>query len=89
MASGWQADGESSIGALTPREAQIALLVSEGLPNKLVAWQLNIADGTVKVYLHNTYEKLGIPNRTALCAWAIPHRDWLTAEAEHGRAKLN
>ena len=86
---GRQADAECSISALTPREAQIALLVSEGLPNKLVAWQLNMADGTVKVYLHNIYEKLGIPNRTALCAWAIPHRDWLTAEAEHGRAKLN
>jgi two-component system, NarL family, nitrate/nitrite response regulator NarL len=86
---GRQADAECSIGALTPREAQIALLVSEGLSNKLMAWQLNMAEGTVKVYLHNIYEKLGIPNRTALCAWAIPHRDWLTAEAEHARAKLN
>ena len=86
---GRQADGECPIEALTPREAQIALLLSEGLSNKLVAWQLKMAEGTVKVYLHNIYEKLGIPNRTALCAWAIPHRDWLTAEAEHGRAKLN
>ena len=86
---GRQADSECSIGALTPREAQVSLLVSEGLSNKLVAWQLNMAEGTVKVYLHNIYEKLGIPNRTALCAWAIPHRDWLTAEAERGRAKLN
>jgi len=84
-----QADSECSIGALTPREAQISLLVSEGLSNKLMAWQLNIAQGTVSVYLHNIYEKLGIPNRTALCAWAIPHRDWLTAEAGRGRAKLN
>jgi DNA-binding NarL/FixJ family response regulator len=86
---GRQADGACSIEALTRREAQIALLLSEGLSNKLLAWQLNIAEGTVKVYLHNIYEKLGIPNRTALCAWAIPHRDWLTAEAERARAKLN
>jgi two-component system, NarL family, nitrate/nitrite response regulator NarL len=86
---GQQADSECSIEALTPREAQVALLVSEGLSNKLMAWQLNMAEGTVKVYLHRIYEKLGIPNRTALCAWAIPHRDWLTAEAEHARAKLN
>jgi two-component system nitrate/nitrite response regulator NarL len=54
-----------------------------------VARRLNLADGSVKVYLHNIYEKLGISNRTSLCAWAIPHCDWLTAEAERGRAKLN
>jgi two-component system, NarL family, nitrate/nitrite response regulator NarL len=87
--SGRQADGECSIGALTPREAQVTLLVSEGLSNKLVAWQLKMAEGTVKVYLHNIYEKLGIPNRTALCALTIPHRDLLLAAAEHSRAKLN
>jgi two-component system, NarL family, nitrate/nitrite response regulator NarL len=87
--SGRQADGECSIGVLTPREAQIALLVSEGLSNKLVAWQLKMAEGTVKVLLHNIFEKLGIPNRTVLCALTIPHRDWLLAAAEHARAKLN
>jgi two-component system nitrate/nitrite response regulator NarL len=87
--SGRQADGECSIGALTPREAQVSLLVSEGLSNKLVAWQLNMAEGTVKLHLHNIYEKLGIPNRTALCALTIPHRDWLLGSAEHARAKPN
>jgi two-component system nitrate/nitrite response regulator NarL len=70
-----RADRECSIKALTPREAQIALLVSEGLSNKLVARQLNIADGTVKVYLHHIYAKLGISNRTALCALATAHRE--------------
>jgi DNA-binding NarL/FixJ family response regulator len=77
-----QTDLERSIEALTPRQAQIALLASEGLSNKLVARQLNIADGTVKVYLHYIYEKLGIPNRTALSALAITHRNWFTS-AEH------
>jgi len=76
--SGRQTDRECSIEALTRREAQIALLVSEGLPDKLVARQLNIADGSVKVYLHYIYEKLGISNRTALCALAIPHRELLS-----------
>jgi two-component system nitrate/nitrite response regulator NarL len=77
--SGRQAEGKCLIGALTPREEQIALLVSEGLPNKEVARQLNMAEGTVKLHLHNIYEKLGIPNRTALCALTIPHRDWLSS----------
>jgi two-component system, NarL family, nitrate/nitrite response regulator NarL len=77
--SGRQAEGKCLIGALTPREEQIALLVSEGLPNKEVARQLNMAEGTVKLHLHNIYEKLGIPNRTALSALAITHRDWLSS----------
>jgi DNA-binding NarL/FixJ family response regulator len=80
-----QADRNCSIGALTPREAQIALLVSEGLSNKQVARQLHIADGTVKVYLHYIYEKLSISKRTALCALATADREWLLAEAEHAR----
>jgi DNA-binding NarL/FixJ family response regulator len=65
-----QADSKCSIGALTPRQRQIALLVSEGLTDKLVAEQLNLAESTVKSHLHNIYAKLGIPNRTALSARA-------------------
>jgi two-component system, NarL family, nitrate/nitrite response regulator NarL len=80
--SGRQTYRECSIEALTPREAQIALLVSEGLPDKLMARQLNMADGSVRVYLHKIYEKLGISNRTALCALTIFHREWLTHKAE-------
>jgi DNA-binding NarL/FixJ family response regulator len=74
-----RADGKCLIGALTPREGQIAFLVSDGLTNKQVGGQLNLAEGTVKLHLHNIYEKLGIPNRTALSALAIPHRNWLTS----------
>jgi DNA-binding NarL/FixJ family response regulator len=58
------------IGALTTRERQIALLVSEGLTDKLVAEQINLAESTVKSHLHNIYKKLGLPNRTALSARA-------------------
>jgi DNA-binding NarL/FixJ family response regulator len=61
---------KSSIGALTSREREIALLVSEGLTDKLVAEQLSLAESTVKSHLHHIYKKLGIPNRTALCARA-------------------
>jgi DNA-binding NarL/FixJ family response regulator len=77
--TGRQADSKCSIGGLTPREGQMALLVSEGLPNKQVAEQVNLAESTVKSHLHNIYKKLGIPNRTALSALALTHRDRLTS----------
>jgi DNA-binding NarL/FixJ family response regulator len=44
--TGRHADSKYSIGELTPRERQITLLVSEGLTDKLVAEQLNLAEGT-------------------------------------------
>jgi two-component system nitrate/nitrite response regulator NarL len=61
---------QNLLTTLTDREHQIAQLVSEGLSNKEVGRRLNISDGTIKVHLHNIYQKLAISNRTALAVWA-------------------
>jgi two-component system nitrate/nitrite response regulator NarL len=55
---------------LTSRERQIVLVLSEGLTNKEIARRLRLTEGTVKVHLHNIYQKLGISNRTALAVRA-------------------
>ena len=51
---------------LTPRERQVAELVTLGLRNKEIANELRITEGTVKMYLHTLYDKLGIGSRTEL-----------------------
>ena len=51
---------------LTAREREIAILVAEGLSNKQIAGQISITEGTVKIHLHNAYQKLGVVNRTSL-----------------------
>ena len=51
---------------LTTREQEIAKLIAEGLSNKHIGKQVGISDGTVKIHLHNIYNKLGVTNRTAL-----------------------
>ena len=51
---------------LTAREYEIAGLVAQGLSNKHIARALDISEGTVKIHLHNTFEKLGGGNRTSL-----------------------
>ena len=56
--------------SLTTRERQIVLVLSEGLTNKEIARRLRLTEGTVKVHLHNIYQKLGISNRTALAVLA-------------------
>jgi two-component system, NarL family, nitrate/nitrite response regulator NarL len=54
------------LAALSPRERQIAEHVSRGLRNRDIADSLGMSEGTVKVYLHTIYQKLGIDNRTEL-----------------------
>lgn len=56
---------------LNPRERKIARLVARGMRNRDVGQELNIGEGTVKVYLHTMYQKLGIENRTELALLAI------------------
>ena len=62
--------GREMTQALTPREIEIVRMVAQGLRNKVIAERLAISEGTVKVHLHNIYEKLGVDGRLelVLCA---------------------
>jgi DNA-binding NarL/FixJ family response regulator len=51
---------------LTPRELEIVRMVAQGLRNKVIATRLSISEGTVKVHLHNIYEKFGVDGRLEL-----------------------
>jgi DNA-binding CsgD family transcriptional regulator len=52
--------------ALTPRENEVAALVSSGLANKEIARMLGLTEGSVKQYLHTAFRKLGIRRREHL-----------------------
>ena len=72
-----ETDGLSISGVsstLTRREAEIAQLVSRGLPNRAIADQFGLSVGTVKIHLHNIFRKLGISKRTGLALGAIVNR---------------
>jgi len=58
---------------LTPREPEIVRLASEGLRNKEIGERLSITEGTVKIHLHNIYEKLGVTGRSQLILYATKH----------------
>jgi DNA-binding NarL/FixJ family response regulator len=55
---------------LTAREIEIVRLAAQGLRNQAIADRLHISEGTVKVHLHNIYEKLGIDGRVPLTLYA-------------------
>ncbi len=52
--------------SLAPRERQLISFVRKGLRNREIAEQLGVTEGTVKVYLHAVFEKLGVSSRTEL-----------------------
>ena len=56
----------ASAPSLTPRERELIELVRQGLRNRDIAAQLGVTEGTVKVYLHAIFDKLGVDNRTEL-----------------------
>lgn len=55
---------------LTARERSIAELAAQGLRNRDIAARLAVNEGTVKVYLHRIYRKLGVGSRTELAILA-------------------
>lgn len=63
----------SPFAVLTPRERTIVALAMRGARNRDIAAQLGITEGTVKVYLHALYQKLGVDNRTELAVLALKH----------------
>ena len=59
--------------ALSAREMEIVRLAATGHHNREIAESLHITEGTVKVHLHNIYEKLGIEGRVELTLYARDH----------------
>ena len=50
-------------GHITPREADILMLLAEGKLTKEIALRLNISVETVKKHLRNIYQKTGATNK--------------------------
>ncbi len=48
----------------TPRQASVADALRRGKSNKVIAYELNMCESTVKVHIRNIMKKLGVRNRT-------------------------
>lgn len=57
------------MGVLSPQERLIMPLLAQGKTNKEIAVQLHLSDKTIKNYLANIYDKLGVNRRTEAVAW--------------------
>jgi DNA-binding NarL/FixJ family response regulator len=68
---------------LTPREYQVAELITEGACNKEIAQRLNIAERTVKAYLTELFRSLQVSDRLQLAV--LLNREGLRSDAWHTR----
>jgi two-component system nitrate/nitrite response regulator NarL len=64
-------DDEGPFSELTPREMEILCLLAEGQSNKLIARNLGISDGTVKLHVKAILRKLGIHSRVEAAVIAV------------------
>ncbi|BFM10942.1 two-component system response regulator NarL [Simiduia litorea] len=61
----------SLLAKLTSREHEILKLIAKGLSNKLIARDLDISDGTVKVHVKHVLKKLGLRSRVEAAVWMV------------------
>ena len=54
----------ASPGQITARELAVVRSIQQGKPNKIIAYELNMCESTVKVHVRNLMKKLKAKNRT-------------------------
>lgn len=57
------ASGAQPFARLSPRQHQVAQLLLQGQPNKVIARQLGLSEGTIKAHVSAIYQIIGARNR--------------------------
>ena len=63
------------MGRLTPQEAKVVHLLTEGLSTKEISLKLQVTEHTIRNYLSNIYDKLGVSSRVELALYAVTRED--------------
>lgn len=56
---------KGKVAGLTARQVDVLRLLADGKPNKLIARELGLSEGTVKIHLSTIFRVLDVNNRTA------------------------
>lgn len=64
-------DAEDDTPELTPREMQVLRLIADGADNVAIGRELSISPHTVKQYVANIFEKLGVRSRVQAAVYAV------------------
>jgi DNA-binding NarL/FixJ family response regulator len=67
LSAGTDAETTALMGrmaTLTPQQVRVLMMLSEGLLNKQIAYQLGVSEATVKAHVSAILQKLGVESRT-------------------------
>ena len=59
--------------ALTPREAQVIAMITQGLDNQSIADSASISINSLKSYIRSAYRKMGVTSRSQAVLWGVRH----------------
>lgn len=54
----------AKLSTLTPQQVRVLMMLSEGLLNKQIAYELGVSEATVKAHVSAILQKLGVESRT-------------------------
>jgi DNA-binding NarL/FixJ family response regulator len=74
------------MATLTPQQVRVLMMLSEGLLNKQIAFQLGVSEATVKAHVSAILQKLGVESRTqaVIAAAKIEAGHWPQGAAAEG-----
>jgi two-component system, NarL family, response regulator LiaR len=58
---------------LSPREAEIVALITQGLSNQEIADRAFLSINSVKTYIRTSYRKMGVERRSQAVLWGVKH----------------
>ena len=66
------------LATLTPQQVRVLMMLSEGLLNKQIAFELKVSEATVKAHVSAILQKLGVESRTqaVIAASKIETGNW-------------
>ena len=62
---------ETGPAGLTPREAEILALITQGLSNQEIAARAFLSINSVKTYIRTAYRKINVASRSQAVLWGV------------------
>lgn len=74
------------LSTLTPQQVRVLMMLSEGLLNKQIAYELSVSEATVKAHVSAILQKLGVESRTqaVIAASKIELGQWPQSPTANG-----
>ena len=70
------ADLMTRLASLTPQQVRVLMMLSEGLLNKQIAYEIGVSEATVKAHVSAILQKLGVESRTQAVIAAAKIEQW-------------